>query len=171
MVGAFCDVPALTELPGRSGPDDATAQGLPGGSLMPYEFARSKLPSGRSYPLKRSALDAALLAAGVVDEVHRVYYNVSTMPVAEVIRANYTGELRSGFFAAGKSSVTLLAVESTRRPAVEAELTRAGLPVLVTWLARLRRAGNVIRGIDQQLVLTVDERGLHVEGSERSLWA
>jgi hypothetical protein len=40
---------------------------------MNYGFSQQKLPRGFSFPLKRSALDAALAAAGIT-HIHVVYY-------------------------------------------------------------------------------------------------
>jgi hypothetical protein len=62
---------------------------------MPYTFFKAKIWRGHSYPLKRSFLDAALLAGGVMDHVSSVHYREwsrSWGVKLPALRASFVGE-------------------------------------------------------------------------------
>jgi hypothetical protein len=108
-----------------------------------YPFDKTKLPKGLSYPLKRSALDAALENAGV-SQIHVVYFWTRESGNV-VMRAEFCGESKKGWFAAGQSSITLYAVPSIERKETETLLIKEGLPKLCEWLKHAEDAGNTWR--------------------------
>jgi hypothetical protein len=118
---------------------------------MPYAFFKAKLWRGHSYPLKRSLLDAALLAGGVMGEVSSVYYREwsrSWGVKLPTLRVSFVGEDRktSAYIQPGTSSITAYAVPSTERKVAETLLVSDGLPLVVRWLARIAASGNTVRG-------------------------
>jgi len=119
---------------------------------MQYALTKDRLPKGFSFPLKRSVLDGALRAAGLPNELHHVYYARPQQP-GLMLRIDYCGEDRKGWFAAGKSSLWLFAVPSDKRKQAEIALVTHGLPNLTGWLDKIRAAGNSIRGPDQTFEL------------------
>lgn len=129
---------------------------------LEYGFDKAKLPRGLSFPLGRSVLDRALEQAGVTG-VHCVYY-WRRQSGDVVLRAEYCGEGRKGWAAAGMSSVTVYAVPSAERKATEQAVLEQGLPRLVAWLRELERAGNTRRGVDQHLAVSY-------AASAVSIWA
>jgi hypothetical protein len=118
---------------------------------MNYSFSKAKLPKGASYPLKRSALDAALEQANVKDLVF-VYY-LKNQRSNEVMRADYHGNHRRDYFASGKTAVTVYSVPSGQRAATESSLLNEGVKAIVKWLEKTETAGNTWRSTDHQLVL------------------
>lgn len=118
---------------------------------MDYSFSKHKLPKGASYPLKRSALDAALAQANVKDLVFVDYLRNQRRD--EVMRADYHGNHRRGSFASGKTAVTVYSVPSEQRAAVESCLLNEGVKAIVEWLEKTESAGNTWRSTDHRLVL------------------
>ena len=135
------------------GPEDARLEPAPAArtdTQQRYSFYRARLPWDRAYPLERSALDAALDAAGVTQVAH-VHYSVSG-PDGVVVEVVFTGEAlswtgRPDHFARddGTAQLTIYGVPSHHRRDVEAALRREGLPALCAWLRRAESAGNVWR--------------------------
>ncbi len=119
--------------------------------MLNYSFDKSKLPYGMSYPLKRSLLDAAFEKFQIV-QVYVVYYWTQRHGNI-VMRADYLGEANKGWFAAGKSNVTLYAVPSNDRRMTEHVLIEQGLPALCTWLQKAEAAENVWRGTNHSFVI------------------
>ena len=115
-----------------------------------YGFDKAKLPRGLSFPLKRGVLDSALEKAGLT-KIHVVYYWLRQGGHI-LIRADYCGEGRRGWFAAGLSSITIYAVPSSERQATEAALVLDVLPQMIGWLKSLEQSGNVRRGTDQHFM-------------------
>ena len=118
-------------------------------NILAYAFNKDKLPQGCSFPLKHSALDAALDGAGVA-QVHSVYYWLRRSGHI-VLRADFCGEANRAW-AAGRSSITLYAVPASERRETEAILLQTALPQLCAWLKNAEQAGNVWRGVDHTLV-------------------
>jgi len=118
---------------------------------MNYSFDKSKLPQGMSYPLKRNVLSAALEEFQIF-QVHVVYFWIRQHGNI-VMRADYLGETNKGWFAAGKSSVTLYAVPSKERHMTQHLLLEKGLPALCTWLQKAEAAENVWRGMYHSFVI------------------
>lgn len=106
-----------------------------------YGFDKHRLPKGFSYPLGRTALDAALRGHNI-RHVHAVYYWL-TRDAHRVMRADYCGESRTGWAAAGRSAITVYAVRSPDRRLINQILLADVLPSLCAWLARAEHAGNV----------------------------
>src|SRR5687768_2830647 len=116
--------------------------------MVTYGFVRAKIPKALSFPLKRSALDAALEEAGVAS-LASVYF--ATRQGGDVVlRASYCGEAQLSA-AAGRSSVTVYAVPAAQRHETEGALLREGLPRLATWLRAAEEAGNAWRGMNHHL--------------------
>lgn len=118
-------------------------------NVLGYSFTKQNLPRGFSYPLGRAALDAALLTADI-QYVHAIYY----WPVSSdgaIIRAEYMSEAAKGWFAAGRTSITLYAVPATERRTTNQLLMTDILPAFCSWLSNAERAANVWRGSDHSL--------------------
>jgi hypothetical protein len=130
---------------------------------LAYAFDRSKTPQGLSFPLKRSVLDTALSATGV-SGVHCVYYWLRQRGQI-VMRADFCGEGRRGWAAAGRASITIYAVPSPERQATEATLVSEVLPRMVSWLKALEQSGNTRRGVDQHFVASWEAGVASVEVS------
>ena len=120
--------------------------------MVTYGFDRAKIPKTLSFPLKRSGLDAALDAAGVVS-LAAVYYWMRQRGDV-VLRADYLGEARRGWAQAGQSTVTVYAVPAAERRETESALLREALPRLVAWLRAADAAGNAWRGADHHLAVS-----------------
>jgi hypothetical protein len=119
---------------------------------LQYSFSKSKIPRGLSYPLKRSLLDAGLVSSSI-SQVFHVFYNMRHGSNI-VMRADFMGE-GHGFppFSAGKSSLTVYAVPSQEKHAIETLLVKEGLPRVCTWLQRVEQEGNRWRAKNHSLVL------------------
>ena len=120
---------------------------------MEYAFDKDDLPKGMSFPIRRSVFDLILNSRGVLDEVHHVYFS-RPQRTGLLFRASYCGEDRRGWFAAGKSGLSIFAVPSAARKRVEEALIEEGMPLVNRWLQNLKTAGNVVRSNDQVLELT-----------------
>ena len=85
---------------------------------LQYSFSKSKIPRSFSYPLKRSLLDAGLVRSSI-SRIFHVFYNMRHGGNI-VMRADFMGE-GHGFppFSAGKSSLTVYAVPSQEKHAIE----------------------------------------------------
>jgi hypothetical protein len=137
---------------------------------MPYRFFKSKLWRGHSYPLKRSVLDDALLAGGVMDDVSWVHYNEwngSSLLRLPTLRVSFVGEDRKPFpnMPPGTSQINVYAVLSMERKLAEQLLISEGLPRVVRWLVKVATSGNTVRGPDQHLTLSVREGKLESEST------
>lgn len=121
-----------------------------------YSFTKRKIPRGLSFPLKRSALDSQLEAAGV-SQVASVYYTTHqgarsewSGPAANaILRATYCNEGLRGWMFAGMASIYVFPVPSSRRKEIEEAIHSRVMPALLKWLIELERAGNTRRGHDQ----------------------
>jgi hypothetical protein len=117
-----------------------------------YSFSKSKIPRGLSYPLKRSLLNAGLVSSSI-SQVFLVFYNMRHGGKI-VMRADFMGE-GHGFssFSAGKSSLTVYAVPSQEKHAIETLLVKEGLPRVCAWLQRVEQEGNGWRAKNHSIVL------------------
>ena len=132
--------------------------------MVTYAFDRAQIPKGLSYPLKRSALDAAL-AAGSITALAAVYFWMRQRGDL-VLRANYSGETHRDAAGAGQATVRVYAGPAPERHATEVALLQEGVPRLVAWLRAANVAGNVWRASDHHLTMRYDAGRLHVEESE-----
>lgn len=119
---------------------------------LQYSVSKSKIPRGLSFPLKRSLLDAELLSSSI-SQVFHVLYNMRRGGNI-VMRADFMGE-GHGFppFTAGKSSLTVYAVPSQEKHAIETLLVKEGLPRVCAWLQRVEQEGNAWRAKNHSIVL------------------
>lgn len=113
---------------------------------LEYDFSKTKLRKGLSFPLRRSLPDRALEDAGV-SLIDTAFY--TTRRRSAVLLAHYWGEGHKGWAGAGLTGIHLYAVPSNERKATEDALVAQGLPALVRWLRELEGAGNTRRGVDQ----------------------
>jgi hypothetical protein len=130
---------------------------------LAYSFDKAKLPKSLSFPLKRSVLDAALLEA-TVSGIHCVYYWLRQRGHI-LIRADYCGEGRRGWAAAGRASITVYAVPAVERQVTEACLVSEVLPRMVRWLKELESSGNIYRGVDHHFAATWEAGAVAFEAS------
>ncbi|MFL6314133.1 MAG: hypothetical protein ACJ71W_18695 [Terriglobales bacterium] len=119
---------------------------------LQYSFSKAKIPRGSSYPLKRSLLDAGLVSSSITEVFHVFYFMRHSGNI--VMRADFMGE-GHGFsqFSAGKISLTVYAVPSQEKHAIETLLVKGGLPCVCAWLQRVQQAGNAWRAKNHSLVL------------------
>src|SRR5262245_42374291 len=118
--------------------------------MVTYGFDRAKIPQFLGFPLKRSALDAALGSAGVASLAAVYFWMRQGGDI--VLRADYCGEARRAA-AAGQSTVTVYAVPAAERRETEGVLVREALPRLSSWLRSVESAGNAWRGSDHHLAI------------------
>jgi len=119
--------------------------------LEPYWFSKGKLPRGLSYPLKRSLLDSALHEASVYDAVYSVRFLESpTVPL--LLDANFVSIGRNVHpTVVGRSVISIHAVPSTKRHAVEELIVAEALPALCDWLAKTQNEENSWRGMPHSI--------------------
>ncbi|XXJ21516.1 hypothetical protein ACR42D_18630 [Desulfovibrio caledoniensis] len=123
-----------------------------------YEFmGRAKLSKGYAYPVKRSELDSALEKAGV-RELGRVFYSSSyDDSEIQILRAFLMGETQQGYRAESAPPLSVYSVPSeqlaeTRRLLEQGDI----LTRIASWLKRLENAANVIRGVNQEVIVSFD---------------
>lgn len=118
---------------------------------LDYHFSRRKTPKGMSYPLKRSQLDAALIEAQL-SRLTCVYYSLRQSGYV-VLRGDFLGEgVRGHWAGAGYHSITVYAVPSKDRRAVESAIESDLLPKLIHWLRDLENGGNARRASSRLFV-------------------
>jgi len=119
---------------------------------LQYSVSKSKIPRGLSFPLKRSLLDAGLLSSSI-SQVFHVFYNMRHGGNI-VMRADFMGE-GHGFSpsSTGKSHLTVYAVPSKEKHAIETLLVKEGLPRVCTWLQRVEQEGNGWRAKNYSIAL------------------
>ena len=123
---------------------------------LTYKFEKARLPRGLSFPLKKRALDAALVDAGVA-EVYAISCLRGDLKPGEmldgriVLRADFYGRSRRRLRAGGRASIEIRAVPSAERRAVEETLMSEVLPRMGRWLRRLElEPSDSTRGGDDQ---------------------
>ncbi|EGB15382.1 hypothetical protein DND132_2177 [Pseudodesulfovibrio mercurii] len=127
-----------------------------------YEFmGRAKLIKGYSYPVKRSELDAALEQAGI-HEPGRIFYSSryddSDMKVLSVF---LMGESQQGYRIRNTPVISAYSVPANQRPEIRRLLERQDiLPRIAAWLKRLEDATNVIRGVNQEIIVFFTDAAL-----------
>lgn len=124
--------------------------------------SRDKIPKGWSYPLKRSALDAAIVAANLTS-VASVYF-VFRSHGSIFLSVMYTGEQHRQQRGAGTCSVWIYSVPSQTRKAYESAILSALLPAMTRWIEKLEQAGNVRRAVDHQWNAHMSDAGPVVTG-------
>jgi len=123
-------------------------------AVAPYHFEKDKLPKTLSYPLKRSHLDAALLASSVYGMVFAVSY-VGRQNSNLLLDAFFTPEQRHAAVSAGKVLMRVWAVSSAERHRTEQLFLRYGLPTFCRWLQKAQTEGNVWRGTKHRLIIEI----------------
>jgi hypothetical protein len=118
---------------------------------MNYSFSKAKLPKGASYPLKRSALNAALTRANINDLVYVSY--LKSQRSNELMRATYHGDHRRDYYASGKTSLSVYSVPSDERAVTESAILNGGLDALVGWLKKCETAQNTWRAKNHNFIL------------------
>jgi hypothetical protein len=133
---------------------------------LSYEFDAPKDPpgEGRSYPLKCSALDAAL-TGGRVTAVRRVKYLKGRWSIRNpsepmpVVAAEYAGT-DHWIEAQGTVVLTVYSVPRSDRHAVEGVLMADGLSRLVAWIQNAENETETWRETTHRLALTFDAGNL-----------
>jgi hypothetical protein len=105
---------------------------------LEYLFGKDKLPNGWSYPLKRSALDVALQAAGVTRLFSVRYSYGGGEQRSRPLRVQYDGD-EPRRFGAGAASLTVYAVPSAERSSTMAQL-ESNLAAVCDWIRRAETA-------------------------------
>ena len=93
--------------------------------------------------MKRSILDAAILARGIQSVASVVFY--FQRDPESVFRITYTGEQNDGILKPGTFSIWFYAVQSTERSSVQETIIRSIVPSALDWIAEIDHAGNVRR--------------------------
>jgi len=115
---------------------------------MNYYLQKQKIPRTHRFPVRRSRLDAALVAAGIeqLDSVN-FSFRPKWVPDQLLVVATYKPEGVTGFYAmpeshgvvpfhAGTTSVTVYALPRSEAPLAEQLLQEHGLSRLGAWLAK-----------------------------------
>jgi hypothetical protein len=121
-----------------------------------YAGSKESLPSGESYPIKRSLLHAALAEANT-SRVRQMDYMRDRTASGDVLVARYVGVASSNWQQSmrGQVSIRVYAIPSSNRKVIEDELVATALPMLAEWLAKVEHAESVWRGSDHELVFTL----------------
>ena len=128
-------------------------------TLDPYWFSKGKLQRGLSYPLRRTLLDSALHKAAVYGAVYSVRY-LESPAIPLVLDASFVSIGRKVHpTVVGRSLVSIHAVPSIKRKAVEELIVAEALPILCEWLAKTQSAGNSWRGMPHSIAF-------HLVGNE-----
>ena len=127
------------------------------------ESLKDPLPSGESYPLRRSILESALSEAGVtkVDLIYFLRAGIQTWQgpgPCEVLDVLYRAETRDH---PDRLEVRIHAVPSDHRASVEGALL-SRLPEVARWIAELEMGENVRRGADHRYRIEWSEQSLVV---------
>jgi hypothetical protein len=105
---------------------------------LKYLYGKDKLPSGWSYPLKRSVLNAALRAAGVTCLFSVRYSYGGGKQLWRPLHVQFDGD-EPRPFGPGGVSITVYAVPSGERSAVMAQLD-SSLAAVCDWIRRTETA-------------------------------
>jgi hypothetical protein len=128
-----------------------------------YDHSKESLPTGASYPIKRSLLHAAIAEANPT-HIPRIDFTRNRTTSGDVLEARFVGEASSSWrsWMRGQVSICVYAVASSDRKAIESGLVANALPMLTVWLANVEQAESVWRGSDHELVFTFrDGRLMH----------
>jgi hypothetical protein len=110
---------------------------------LSYSFSRHKIPRTFSYPMKRTALDAAISARNIRSIESVVYYFV--LAPRSIFRVAYNGEQNKEILKPGAFSIWIYAVPSTEKLRIQEMILRSVVPVALDWIEELDHAGNVRR--------------------------
>jgi hypothetical protein len=125
----------------------------------PYSFSKEKLPTGLSYPLKRSLLDSALRGASVYGAIYSVRYLARRNPV--VLDAHFVPLSRQAHpSVVGRSLITLWAVLSTTRHHLEQQILTMALPQLCDWLDQSQEEDSSWRELPHSIAFQLGQGGL-----------
>jgi hypothetical protein len=91
-----------------------------------------------------------LLDAGI-SKIHCVYYWPRRSGHI-VMRADFSGEGRHDWAAAGLASITVYALPASDRRVVGASIVSEVLPRMIGWLTELEAFGNNRRGVDHNFM-------------------
>lgn len=119
-----------------------------------YWYSKDKLPGTLSYPLKGSLLDATLEKAAVKSAVYSVRC-IGRQNSPTILSSLFNPEPKSA--QAGKSLITIWAVDRRQRQQAERILLADGLLLLCNWLQRAQKEGNVWRSFRHELTLAIDD--------------
>jgi hypothetical protein len=110
---------------------------------MEYDFHKSKIPKGLSYPVKRSFLDKILEDSGI-DRIKWVSFNLGNQKTNIIVWANFIGEAhKTG--SAGNVGLYVYAVPSNERNQIEKLLIEQGFPKFIEWLKKIEIFGEAWR--------------------------
>jgi hypothetical protein len=123
----------------------------------PYSFSKDKVGKKLGYPLKRSLLDSALHSASAYAVVYSVRYLGHRHSSNIILDASFVPEWKGHLTVRGRCLITMWAVLSQQRHAVEQLLVADGLPILCRWLAKTRSEGNVWRGTEHTLSFEIQD--------------
>ena len=106
---------------------------------MEYDFHKSKIQKGLSFPIKRSVLDKILEDSGT-QRIKWISYN-STSRSDLVLWANFIGEAHKTM-SGGNIGLYVYAIPSEERKQTEELLIKQGFPKLIQWLKKVETAGE-----------------------------
>lgn len=106
---------------------------------MEYDFLKSKIPKGLSYPIKRSVLDKILENSGT-NRIKNISFSISGRDDI-ILWANFVGEGHK-ISSAGEVGLYPCAVPSIERKQTEELLIKQGFLKFVKWLKKIETAGE-----------------------------
>ncbi|MBG0790972.1 MAG: hypothetical protein H0S80_10800 [Desulfovibrionaceae bacterium] len=127
---------------------------------LEYEFwGRTKLLKGYTYPIQRGELNKALEDAGV-SELETVTYssNYDDKDLA-VMRAFLAGESRNGYWMKQEPVLSIYSIPSHLSIAIKQALKKENMLSRISeWLKRLESASNVIRDVNQEIIVCYNQK-------------
>lgn len=126
---------------------------------LDYGFHKNPIPSGWSYPLKRSVLDAALVEAGLT-EIFTVSYivfvgSMQGQRYSRLMDVVWNG-LAGSNFASGLFSITVGAIPAAERH-VTSQALESALPDICAWMQRALESPPTWRDTDRTLNIEVHD--------------
>lgn len=122
---------------------------------LEYNFlGRTKLIKGHTYPIKRGELDKAL-EDSEVSELETVTYssNYDDQDLA-VMRVFLAGESREGYWTKEKPVLSVYSIPSHLSTDIKSALKKENILLRISrWLKKLESASNIIRDINQEIVV------------------
>ena len=128
--------------------------------VLEYDFlGRTKLIKGYTYPIKRGELDKALEDSGV-SELETVTYssNYDDEDLA-VMRVFLMGESRDGYWMKQEPVLSVYSIPSELSTEIRKALDKEMIIRRISnWLKRLETAPNVIRNVNQEILVCYNQK-------------
>lgn len=127
--------------------------------VLEYRFnGRTKLDKGHTYPIKRGNLDKALEDSGVSELETVTFSSNYDDPDLAVLRIFLLGESRDGYWKKQEPVLSVYSVPSSLSMEIKRALEKEQILARVSkWLKWLESASNVVRNVNQELIVCYDK--------------